>query len=59
MAVAILDEMEMLDQQVAPARPVAQERLHLGERAGVDLAALGGAGRAPPALRVLGNCVGI
>jgi hypothetical protein len=59
MAVAILDEVEMLDQQVAPARPIAQERLHLVEGAGVDLAALGGAGRTPPALRVFGNCVGI
>jgi hypothetical protein len=49
----------MLDQQVAPARPVAQEGLHVGEGTRVDLAALGGAGRAPPGLGVFGNCIGI
>ena len=34
MAVAVLDEMQMLDQQIAPARPVAEQRAHLVERRG-------------------------
>jgi hypothetical protein len=49
----------MLDQEVAPARPVAQEGPHLVEGARVDLAALGGARRAPPGLGVFGNYAGI
>ena len=40
MAVAVLDQMQMLDQQIAPARPVAQQRAHFFERLRVDLAAL-------------------
>ena len=40
MPVAVLDEMQMLDQQIAPARPVAEQRAHLVERRRVDLAAL-------------------
>ena len=39
MAVVILNEMQMLDQQIAPARLVGQQRLHLGERHRIDLAA--------------------
>ncbi len=35
----VLDEMQELDQQIAPARLVAQQRLDLGERIGLDLAA--------------------
>src|SRR6266849_4417343 len=44
--VAVLDEMQMLDQQVAPALPLPEQRAHLGERRRIDLAALGGAWRA-------------
>src|SRR5690348_1083757 len=43
MAVVVLDEMQMLDQKIAPARFVSQQRLHFGERGGVDLTAFGGA----------------
>ena len=47
-AVAVLDQMQMLDQQIAPARRVAEQRAHLVERRRIDLAALGRAAR--PAL---------
>ncbi len=40
-AVMILDQMQMLDQQIAPARPVGEQRAHFLKRRGVDLAALG------------------
>ena len=40
MPVVVLDQVQMLDQQVAPARPVGQQRAHLVERLRVDLAAL-------------------
>ena len=42
MAVTILDQVQVLDQEIAPALAVAQERAHLVERLGLDLAALGG-----------------
>ena len=45
MAVMILDQMQMLDQQIAPARPVGEQRAHLLERRRIDLAALGRARR--------------
>ena len=41
MAVVILDQMQMLDQQIALARPVGEQRAHLIQRGGIDLAALG------------------
>jgi hypothetical protein len=46
MAVAILDEMQVLDQQVAPARRVAEQDAHFVSRYRIDLAALRGAARA-------------
>jgi hypothetical protein len=53
----VLDEMEMLDQQIAPARPAAEKRLHGVERLGIDLASLGGCRRSatatPPGWRML------
>ena len=49
MAVMVLDQMQMLDQQVAPARPVGEQRAYLIERRRVDLAALGRARRPAPA----------
>ena len=45
MAVVVLDQMQMLDQQIAPARAVAEQRAHLVERLRIDLAALGRAPR--------------
>ena len=54
MAVVILNEMQMLDQQIAPARPVGEQRADFVERLRIDLAALGrarrpaSAGRAAP-----------
>ena len=53
MAVMVLDQMQMLDQQIAPARPVGEQRLHLVERRGIDLAAFGRA-RRPAAARSRG-----
>ena len=41
MAVVILDQMQMLDQQIALARPVGEKRAHLIQRGRIDLAALG------------------
>ena len=38
--VAVLDQMQVLDQQVAPPRPRAEQGAHLRQRTGVDLAAL-------------------
>ena len=49
MAVAVLQQMQVLDQQIAPARPVAEQRPHLFERARIDLPALRGS-RGPAAL---------
>ena len=44
-AVAVLNEMQVLDQKIALARAVAQECLHLGKSARIDL----------PAFRCLGR----
>ena len=49
MAVMVLDQMQMLDQQIAPARPVGEQRAHLVERRRIDLTALGRARRPAPA----------
>ena len=48
MPVSVLNEMEMLDQEIAPALALAQERTHLIERTRIDLAPLGRARRPPP-----------
>ena len=48
MPVMVLDQMQMLDQEIAPARPVGEQRAHLVERRRIDLAAFGRARR--PAL---------
>ncbi len=45
MAVAVLDQVQVLDQQVAPALALAEQRAHLVERLRVDLAAFGRASR--------------
>ena len=49
MAVAVLDQVQVLDQQVAPALALTQQRAHLVERARVDLAPLRRPARAAPA----------
>ena len=60
MPVSVLNEMEMLDQEIAPARPVAQKGADLAERLGVDLAAFGRFRRTTPACATsFGNCIGI
>ena len=41
MPVAVLDQVQMLDQQIAPALAIAQQRAHLVERLRIDLAAFG------------------
>jgi hypothetical protein len=40
--ISVLKQMEMLDQQVAPPRPIAEQKFDLMRRRGIDLAALGG-----------------
>ena len=47
MAVFVLDEMQMFDQQIAPARPIGQKRLDFLQRLKVDLPALRRARRTP------------
>ena len=47
-AVLVLDEMQMLDQQIAPARLVAEQRADFGGGLGIDLAALRACGAASP-----------
>src|SRR4051794_4272484 len=49
MAVLILNQMQVLDQEVAAARPVGQQRLDFLECRRLDLAALWGAARASAA----------
>ena len=44
-AVAILQQMQVLDQEIAPARAIAEQRPHLVERSRVELTALRSAGR--------------
>jgi hypothetical protein len=42
LAVVVVDQVQMLDQQIGLARCIAQQLLHFGERLGVHPAALGG-----------------
>ena len=48
-AIVVLNKMQMLDEQIAPARPIGQQRQHVGERDRIDLTALGRTGRPAPA----------
>src|SRR5207249_1085529 len=60
MAVAILNEVQMLDQEIAPARAIAQQRAHLRQRLRLDLTAFGRLARAvAPAQSsaIVGACV--
>jgi hypothetical protein len=49
MAVMVLDQVQVLDQQVAAAWPVCQQALDFLKGLSIDLAALWGPSRAPPA----------
>ncbi len=40
--ILVLDQMQVLDQEIAAARPVAEQKLDLMRGGGIDLAALGG-----------------
>ena len=51
MAVPILDQVQVLDQEIAPALAIAEQRAHLVERLRVDLAAFGRASRLTAASR--------
>src|SRR6266498_3051559 len=54
MAVAVLDQMQMLDQEIAPAWTLLQQRAHFLERARIDLAPFGSSrGFPPPAARLV------
>ncbi len=44
----VLQQVQVLDQQVAPALAVAEQRLHLGQRRRIDLPALRVIETAPP-----------
>lgn len=48
MAVAVLDEVQEFDQQVAPPLARAQQRLHLRERGRIDLPPFGMRARLSP-----------
>jgi len=48
--VGVLDEVEMLDQEVAPPRPVTEQKRDLFGGLGIDLPSLGGRFGAPPPL---------
>src|SRR5712691_13208326 len=45
----VLQQMQVLDQQIAPALAINEQRLHLGERGGIDLSPLRMIGPAPAA----------
>ena len=40
--IVVLDQVQMLDQEIAPPRPVAEQKRNLFSGLGIDLAALGG-----------------
>jgi hypothetical protein len=39
--VAVLDQVQMLDQKIALPRPIAEQGLHIAQRGRIDLPALG------------------
>src|SRR6266536_3570989 len=47
-AVAVLDQMQTFDQEIAPARTLLQQRAHFLERARIDLAPFGSSRGFPP-----------
>ncbi len=54
-AIAVLNEMQVLDQQVAPTRPLAEQRTDLVQCHRIDLPAFGMEAAAPPATAVLAD----
>ncbi len=42
LAIFVLNQMQILDQEIAAARPVAEQKLNFVRRRRIDLAALGG-----------------
>ena len=44
----VLQQMQVLDQEIAPPLTIAEQRLHLGESRWIDLPALGVIGTSPP-----------
>jgi hypothetical protein len=50
-AVFVLDQMQMLDQQITLPRPLAKQRSDFSSRGRIDLTALGGAARLAAARR--------
>ena len=50
LVIFVLDQMQVLDQEIAPARPVAEQGLDLVRRGRIDLAALGCCLRPPATL---------
>ena len=53
LAVAILDEMQVLDEEIAATRPIPDEGLHLAQGFGIDLPSFGsGLGALSPGARV-------
>ncbi len=46
----VLDQMQVLDQEIAPPRPVTQQNRNLFSGLGIDLTALGGRFRPPAPL---------
>jgi hypothetical protein len=57
MTVAILDQVQVLNQQITPARAVTEQRPHLLESTQINLAALGGAARTPGAIGAVGPAI--
>jgi hypothetical protein len=53
MAVAVLDQMQMLDEEIATARALTEQRPHLLESTRIDLPPFGGAARAAGAIRAM------
>jgi hypothetical protein len=57
MTIAVLNQMQVLDQEIATARAVTKQRLHLLESTRIDLAAPGGAARAAGAIGAIGPAI--
>src|SRR5262249_54833242 len=55
-AVTVLDQMQMLDQEIALARALAEQRAHLLDRLRLELATLGGAPGPPAAASARAIC---
>jgi hypothetical protein len=56
MAIAVVDLVQMLDQEIAPPRLIGEQRAHFGERLRIDDAAL--RNRANPGLHAKTRIIG-